>query len=804
MTVEEYIKKLSLEEKAALLQGNSAWTTRPISRLLLPSIWLADGPHGLRKQAGSADHLGINESVSATCFPTAATMANSWDPSLGEELGKALGEEAQAQGVQVVLGPGLNIKRSPLCGRNFEYFSEDPYLAGKMAAGYIRGIQSQGVAACPKHFAVNSQELQRMCVDSVVDERTLREIYLTGFEIAITEGKPQTIMSAYNRVNGTYANENSHLLQDILRKEWGFAGFVMSDWGACNNPAAGIAAGSALNMPNPGLNNAACVCEAVRSGKISEADLDNRLRELLPVVQSTSETARGGEFSTDDHHALARKCAAASIVLLENDGILPLDVNQRIAVIGDFARVPRYQGAGSSLVNPTKLDDLLSELKTNCPNVTFAEGYHRGIGKPDPALIREAATVAAAADVVLLCVGLDELSECEGLDRTHMALPPAQQALIETLCAANDNVVLVLSGGAPFIMPKKGTYRAAIHGYLGGQACAGAMADALLGKINPSGKLAESWPEQLEDTPCFRYYPGTERTAEYREGLYVGYRYYDTAGIPVRYPFGHGLSYTNFAYSDLQTDGKTVTFTLTNTGSRDGAEVTQVYVSCRTGKVYRPNKELKGFQKVFLQAGESQRITIRLDDKAFRYFNTSTGRWEMETAHYVISVGSCVSDVKLSATLRLIGTNAAVSATSLPSYESGQITNVSDEEFSALLGYVPAPPHWDGEIDINDPICRFENARSAAARWLYRFLTKRAQKQTDKPDMTYAFILNMPIRAMAQMTGGTISRAMTEDIVFLVNGHFWRGTGQLIRGFFRARKANRSYEKELQYGPAEK
>ena len=804
MTVEEYIKKLSLEEKAALLQGNSAWTTRPISRLLLPSIWLADGPHGLRKQAGSADHLGINESVSATCFPTAAAMANSWDPSLGEELGKALGEEAQAQGVQVVLGPGLNIKRSPLCGRNFEYFSEDPYLAGKMAAGYIRGIQSQGVAACPKHFAANSQELQRMCVDSVVDERTLREIYLTGFEIAITEGKPQTIMSAYNRVNGTYANENSHLLQDILRKEWGFAGFVMSDWGACNDPTAGIAAGSALNMPNPGFDSAAAVCDAVRSGRISETDLDNRLRELLQVVLSTFESARGGSFSTEEHHALARKCAAESIVLLENDGILPFQTDAKIALIGDFAQAPRYQGAGSSLVNPTNLDDLLSVMQAQCPNLSFAQGYRRGIDKPDWALIREAAEVAAAADVIALCVGLDELSECEGLDRTHMELPPAQQALIETLCATNANVVLVLSGGAPFVMPKTGSYRAAIHGYLGGQAGAGAMADALLGKINPSGKLAESWPLRLEDTPCCNYYPGRERTAEYREGLYMGYRYYDTAGIPVRYPFGHGLSYTAFAYSDLQTDGRTVSFTLTNTGSRDGAEIPQVYVTCRTGKVYRPKKELKGFQKVFLKAGERRRVTISLDDKAYRYFNTATASWEMETAHYVISVAASVSDVKLSATLRLIGTGANAPCETLPSYESGQITDVSDEEFSALLGSPIPDAHWEGNIGINDPICRFRDARSAAARWLYRFLKKRADKQAGKPDMTYAFILNMPIRSMAQMTGGKISRAMTEDIVFLVNGHFWRGLGRLIKGFFRVRKANRNYAKELQYGPRDR
>lgn len=801
MTVEEYIKKMTLEEKAALLQGETAWTTRPIPRLLLPPMFLSDGPHGLRKQAGSADHLGINNSFPATCFPTAATMANSWDPALGEELGKALGEEAQAQGVQVVLGPGLNIKRSPLCGRNFEYFSEDPYLSGKMAAGYIRGIQSQGVAACPKHFAANSQERQRMCVDSVVDERTLREIYLTGFEIAVKEGGAKAIMSSYNPVNGTYANENPRLLKDILRKEWGFEGFVVSDWGACNDPAAGIAAGSALNMPNPGFDNAAVLCDAVRSGKISEPDLDDRLRELLPVILATAESATGAAFSAEEHHALARKCAAESIVLLENDGILPLNANARLAIVGDFAKNPRYQGAGSSLVNPTKLDDLLTALKEHCPNVTFAQGYCRGKPETDRGLIREAVDAAKNADVVLLCVGLDELSECEGQDRAHMELPAAQQALIKAVSRANENVVLVLSGGAPFVLPSQDTYRAAIHGYLGGQAGAGAMADTLLGLINPSGHLAESWPEQLEDTTSHNYYPGTQRTAEYREGLYVGYRYYDTAGIPVRYPFGHGLSYTAFAYSDLQTDGKTVSFTLTNTGKADGAEVAQVYISCRTGKVFRPKKELKGFQKVFLKAGESRRVTIRLDDKAFRYFNTAANRWEMETAHYVVSVASSVSDVRLSATVRLIGTQATAPAMSLPSYESGDVRSVSDEEFSALLGHPIPEAQWSGEIRINDPLYRFRDARSAVARWIYRFLNRKLEKQTDKPDMTYLFILNMPIRAMAQMTNGAISRAMTEDIVYMVNGHFWRGLGRLIRGFFRARKIDRQYKKELQYGP---
>ena len=802
MTVEEYIQKLTLEEKTVLLQGKTNWTTWNVPRFLLPSIFLADGPHGMRKQAGAADHLGLNQSLPATCFPTAATMANSWNPALGEELGQALGTEAAAQDVQVVLGPGLNIKRSPLCGRNFEYFSEDPYLSGKMAAGYIRGIQSKGVAACPKHFAANSQELRRMCSDSVVDERTLREIYLTGFEIAVKEGGAKVIMSAYNRVNGTYANENKHLLKDILRDEWGFDGFVVSDWGACNDPAAAAAAGSNLNMPNPGLDNARVLYDAVKAGTLSESDLDDRLRELLPLVLALKSADAPKEFNIDAHHALAKKCAAESIVLLENDGILPLASGTKVALIGDFAQKPRYQGAGSSLVNPTKLDNLLDALKETDLDITYAQGYRRGKGKADRTLIREAVDAAKKSDVALVCLGLDELSECEGQDRQHMNLPESQLTLLRAVSNACENIVLVLSGGAPFVMPDKKMYRAAIHGYLGGQAGASAMADALTGKVNPSGKLAESWPLKLEDTPCYGYYPGTERTCEYREGLYVGYRYYDTAQIPVRYPFGHGMSYTTFAYSDLEADSRRVSFTLTNTGKFDGAEAAQIYIgSSRISKVFRPKQELKGFQKVFLKAGESRRVTIELDDKAFRWFNAKDNRWENETGHYVVSVGASVSDIRLSTTLRCLGTDAPASEVSLPSYESGRISNVSDEEFTALLGRPIPEGKWNGELELNDPIYRFRHARTAAARWIARCLERRLEKETENPDLTELFILNMPIRALAQMTNGKITRAMTEDVLYWANGHFWRGLGRLIAGFFRGRKAARAFLKELEYGP---
>ena len=808
MTVDEYIQKLTLEEKAALLQGWSTWTTREVKRLGIPAIFLSDGPHGLRKQAGTGDHLGLNASIPSTCFPTAATMANSWDTELGEELGRALGEEAAANDVNMVLGPGLNMKRSPLCGRNFEYFSEDPYLAGKMAAAYIRGIQSGGVAACPKHFAANSQELRRMSMDSVLDERTFREIYLTAFEIAVTEGKAKAIMSSYNQINETYANEDYHLLTEILRNEWGFDGMVVTDWGGDNDHAAGVKAGSNLVMPIPGPDCAIGLVKAVQEGRVSEKTLDERLRELLKVVFATSAAVAEAPKSYDQeaHHALARRCAAGSIVLLENDGILPLKADAKVAVIGDFAETPRYQGAGSSMVNPTRLDNLKEVLAADGLTITaYAKGFSRVDPKPQEKLIEEAVSAAKTGDAVLLCVGLDEIAESEGMDRLSMELSKGQQALIDAVCEANRNVILVLSGGAPFVMPRKGSYRAAIHGYLSGQAGAGAMADALLGKCNPSGKLNESWPLKLEDNPSYPYFPSKERTAEYREGLYIGYRYYDTTGTPVRYPFGYGLSYTTFAYSDISATKDSVTFTLTNTGDRDGAEVAQVYVSCKNGKIFRPKKELKGFAKVFLKAGESKTVTVALDDKAFRYFNVKTDRWETETADYEISVAANVSDVKLTATVHVEGQNAPVPYGKLPSYESGRIEKVSDGEFEKLLGHPIPDGHWSGELTKNDAICQLYYAKSAPARLVYRILTglKNRAEATGKPNLNILFIYNMPFRGIAKMTAGMVSEKMVDDIVFLVNGHFWRGLGRVIADFFRNLRSNKAFLNKLETGMAE-
>ncbi len=799
----EFVKTLTLEEKAALLQGWTTWTTRDMTNKGIPPIFLSDGPTGLRKQEGDADHLGLNASVPATCFPTASAMANTWDTGLAEAMGRALGAEAAAHDVHIVLGPGLNMKRSPLCGRNFEYYAEDPYLAGKMAAATIRGIQSSGPSACPKHFAVNAQELRRMSMDSVVDERTLREIYLTAFEIAVTEGKPQAIMTSYNQVNGTYSNENAHLLTDILRGEWGFDGMVVTDWGGDNDHTEGVRAGSNLVMPAPGPDTAIGLVNAVKSGRIAESVLDARVAELLQVVQGRyAAVARAPKaFDLDAHHAIARKCAEGAIVLLENDGILPLASRAEVAVIGDFARQPRYQGAGSSQVNPTKMENLLDCLKNAGVQVTgFAPGYSRTEPAPQPGLIAEAAAVAEDARLVLLCVGLDDIAESEGMDRQTLELSPGQKALIEAVARVNENIVLVLFGGSPFVMPQPHLYRAAIHGYLGGQAGAAAMADAIIGRVNPSGKLNETWGLKLEDYPSTPYYPSRERTAEHREGPYIGYRYFDTVGKKVRYPFGYGLSYTTFAYSDLKADQTGVTFTLTNTGKRDGAEVAQVYVSCKTGRVYRPKKELKGFAKVFLRAGESKTVTIPLEDKAFRYFNTVTDRWEVEPADYELAVAASVADVRLTQTIHVEGTHAPIPQAELPSYHSGRIEKVSDAEFEALLGRPIPDGRWTGEIGKNDAICQLYYAKSAPARLVWKFLTDRKEKAEaqGKPDLNILFTYNMPFRAIGKFVGGMISEQMVEDMVFLVNGHFWRGTGRLLRDFFRNQAAGKAFLKQLE------
>lgn len=556
-------------------------------------------------------------------------------------------------------------------------------------------------------------------------------------------------------------------------------------------------------MPAPGSDCAIELVNAVKEGKIPEAALDQRIQELLTTLLPIYETVKISKktFDAEENSNLARRCAEGSIVLLENDGILPLKSGEKVAIVGDFAQTPRYQGAGSSLVNPTKVVNLLDCAKEAGLTVTaFAKGFSRTDPNPNDALIAEAVAAARTADIVLLCVGLDEIAESEGLDRESLELSQGQRKLIQAVTQVNRNAVLVLSGGAPFIMPTAGTYRAAIHGYLSGQMGAAAMVNALIGKINPSGKLNESWPLRLEDTPSFFHFPSKERTAEYREGLYVGYRYYDTAEVPVRYPFGHGLSYTTFTYSDLEASPSGATFTVTNTGSRDGAEAAQVYVSCKNGVVFRPKKELKGFIKVFLKAGEKKTVTVPLDDKAFRYFNVALDRWEVENADYEISVASSVRDVRLTAAVSVKGDLAPSPYEFLPSYECGKIQNVSDGEFSALLGHPIPDGKWIGQLGRNDALCQMYYARSGLARLVCRTMTRIKEKADARgvPDLNILFLYNMPFRAICKMSGDMVSSKMVDDILLIVNGHFWRGAGRLCRDFFRNRKSCKAFRKELE------
>ena len=773
----DIINSLSLEQKCALLSGGTVFTTRALPGKGIPAITLSDGPNGVRKQAGAADHLGLNPSVPATCFPTSATVANSWDPALGEAVGAAMGEEAAAQGVSVLLGPGLNIKRSPLCGRNFEYFSEDPYLAGKMAAAYVRGIQKNGIAACPKHFAVNSQELRRMASDSIVDERTLREIYLTGFEMVVKEAQPKTIMSAYNLINGTYANENAHLLMDILRKDWGFDGAVVTDWGGSNDHALGVKNGSTLEMPAPGGDAVRELMKAVQTGKITEADVDARLDELLELVFTTKAAvdAAPGKFDADAHHALARRAAAQSIVLLKNEtGLLPLAKGEKVAVIGDFAQTPRYQGAGSSAVNSIKVDSFLDCLaESGLNSIGYAKGFDRQ-GKPDEALKAEAVLLAKNADVVLLCMGLDEIKESEGIDRADMKLAENQLELLAAVAAANPNVVVLLSAGSSLESDWVKDCKALVYGCLGGQAGAGALVEVLTGAQNPCGKLAETWARSYADTPARENFGGDGPTVEYREGLYVGYRYYDTAGVPTAFPFGYGLSYTSFAYSDLKADETGVTLTVTNTGSCAGAEVVQLYVAKPDAKVFRPVKELKGFTKVQLEAGESKTVTIALDDKAFRYWNVATDRWEVEGGSYQLLVGASSADIRLTAAVTVAGTGAPdpYAGKNLEHYRTAQVQNVPDAEFEALLGH--AIPENKVRIDRNMTLGEMGHGRSPigwlAAAVLGALLRRSIKK--GKPDLNILFQYNMPLRALAKMTNGAISMGMVDGIVMELQG-FW-------------------------------
>ncbi|MFB3162382.1 glycoside hydrolase family 3 C-terminal domain-containing protein [Neobacillus sp. 179-J 1A1 HS] len=750
--IKQIISQMTLEEKASLCSGLDFWHLKGIERLGIPSIMVTDGPHGLRKQAQGADHLGIYNSVPSTCFPSAAGMASSWNRDLIQKVGVALGEECQAEDVAVLLGPGVNIKRSPLCGRNFEYFSEDPYLASEMAANHVKGVQSQGVGTSLKHFAANNQEHRRMSTDAVVDERTLREIYLASFEGVIKQSHPWTVMCAYNKVNGEYASENEYLLNDILKDEWGFEGFVVSDWGAVNERADGLSAGLELEMPSSNGSGDQKIVNAVRNGKLSEEKLDNALERLLRVIfMSVDHKKENAVYNKDEHHQLAREMARESMVLLKNeDNVLPLKKEGTIAVIGEFAKKPRYQGGGSSHVRPTKLENIVEEIEKSAgkqSNVLYAQGYRLDSDEIDGSLIAEAKEVAAQADTVVLFVGLPDRYESEGYDREHLRMPANHRQLVEAAAEVNRNIVVVLSNGSPIEMPWLANVKGVLEAYLGGQALGGAIADLLFGDANPSGKLAETFPKQISDNPSFLNFPGEGDKVEYKEGIFVGYRYYDTKKVEPMFPFGFGLSYTNFEYSNLSisqkeiqdTDTVTVSVNVKNTGDRAGKEIVQLYVKDVGSTVNRPEKELKGFEKVDLQPGEEKKVTFTLNKRAFAYYNVDLKDWHVETGEFEILVG-----------------------------KSSQEITVKDSIMVQSTVYIKKPVHRNtllGDLLADSVLAPL--AKELLAK--HNPFPDLGANEGDAAEMMEAMMRYMPLRAMVNFSMGAFTEEMLTDMIQKLN-----------------------------------
>ncbi len=774
------ISHLTLEEKASLMSGKNNWHTQNIDRLGIPSALMTDGPHGLRKTTDERERLGFSKSLPATCYPSAAGLSNSWDEQLLEELGKHLGKEAVSEKISMVLGPGVNIKRNPLCGRSFEYFSEDPFLAGKLAAAIIRGIQSYGIYACVKHFAANSQELHRMTTDSVMDERTLREIYLPAFEMAVKEGGVKAVMTCYNRVNGVYGGENMHLLKEILHSEWQFDGITVSDWGAVNDRIAGIKAGLTLEMPSCGGITDRQIVEAVKDGELDESLLDKQADKLLQFVFSTEKALENNiSYDRAEHHLFAQKVAEETAVLLKNeDNILPIVGRERkIAVIGPFAEKPRYQGGGSSEINPTLMDNALDSLDYQRMNVIgYAKGFHRN-GKSDNKLIDEAVALAEKADTVLLYLGLDESIESECVDRENMLLPNNQIELLKAVSEANSSVAVVLSCGCVVEMQWQKYAKAIVHGYLGGQAGAMAMARILTGKVNPSGKLSETIPLNLSSVPSSQYYPGKESTCEYREGIFVGYRYYTTANVPMMYPFGYGLSYTDFEYSNLRIENDRVFFTVTNTGLTDGAEIAQLYISPNTNGVFRAKEELKGFKRVYLRVGETKEVCIELNERSFALWSVAKNGWVIEPGEYRILIGASSTDIRLTGSIEknTVPVEDPYEGKPIEAYRTCNIQRVSDEEFAALLGKNPPRKTWNRykNLEVNDCIAQSEYLKKGIGKKMYRAVktVNCGLKAVGKGESAnkIAFLLNMPFRCIGRETGLLDDEAM-KKFMELVNG----------------------------------
>lgn len=702
------LQNLTLEEKAGLCSGLDFWHTKAVERLDIPSAMVSDGPHGLRKQDMHPDHMGMGESIEAICFPTASAMACSFDRDLLYSVGDALGEECVAEDLAVLLGPGINMKRSPICGRNFEYYSEDPLLAGELAASFVNGVQSHGVGTSLKHFAANNQENRRMSVSAQVDERTLREIYLSAFETVIKKAQPWTVMCSYNRINGVYSSDNPWLLQDVLRNEWGFQGLVMTDWGAMNDRVTALKAGLDLEMPSSHGETDKQIVTAVRDGSLSEEVLDRAVTRVLTLVNQYLAHKQDTSYDKEAHHNLARRTAEQSAVLLKNNGILPLQDGQKVAIIGEFAQTARIQGGGSSHINCYRVESALDAItQSSIQGITYAQGFRTDVDETDPKLLQEAIQIARDAEVAVIFAGLPDAFESEGFDRKHLNMPNCQNELIQKVCEVQPNTVIVLHSGSPVVMPWLDQVSAVLNMYLSGQASGGAAVNLLYGKCNPSGKLAETFPLRLEDNPSYLNFPGTRYQVNYQEGIFIGYRYYDKKRMDVLFPFGYGLSYTDFAYDNLRlskqeaTDIDTITVSVDvrNIGQKAGAEIVQLYVHNPDGEEIRPEKELRNFAKVFLEPGETKTVTMELNGRAFSYYHMGIHDWYAESGEYEILIGASSRDIRLRQSIQM-------SSTKQIPFVAGDTTTWADVELFAkdpsVLDHIRDVSGFTGEDRVND------------------------------------------------------------------------------------------------------
>ena len=795
MKYKNLIDNMTLEEKASLCVGKDTWHTNEIERLNIPSIMMADGPNGLRIETKN-DRIGDLEtpqSKTAVCFPTESTLANSWDEGLVNEVAKAIGNAAKSAGVNILLGPGVNIKRSPLCGRNFEYFSEDPYLAGKLGIAYVKGVQENGVGVCVKHFAVNNQEYNRRLIDVIIDERTLKEIYLKAFEMIVKEAKPYSIMGAYNKINGKYCCDNKELINNILYNDWNFDGIVITDWSAEDNRVEGIKAGTAIEMPADRANIKEQIIEAVKSGRLDEDVLDKVVDRTLTTIYKlvkdanrtnnvedrnigvntiVDEEYKNAADELEMEHNIALKAAEESVVLLKNeDDILPIK-NKKIALIGNFAKNPRYQGAGSSKVNSYKVENAYDSFISLGYDIDYAKGYELGNSNNKYELQKEAIKVAKRNDTVLVFAGLTELEEAEGLDRNSLDIPENQNELIAEIAKVNRNVIVVLTNGAPILMPWKDSVKGIITGYLGGEAGAKAIVNCIVGKVNPSGKLAETYPLKIEDTPCYNNFPGTDVLVEYKESVYVGYRYYDTVNKDVLFPFGYGLSYTNFEYSNLKIkqDNTNINleFTIKNTGNVKGKEIAQIYISHSSNKIYVPKKELKAFAKIELEKEEEKRINIEIDKSSFEHYDAISKKWVVEAGTYKILIGKSSRDIVLEAKVEIFSDDVILDRNIPECYKTGKIENVCDEDFEAILGSkIPDKTIKIEEISDANSIEQIRNTK--IGKYIYEKEIERANKYFEEQnvDKGYRIIkrIQKPIKRFYERKDAKITKKMVDELI---------------------------------------